>query len=236
MIDLTPLEVRQKKNDFQRSFRGYDAELVNDFLDLVADRMEDLVKQNLRLTDSVDRLEKELDDYRDKEQALSDALLAAQKLREDSRVHAEKESELLIREARRTAEQARDEASRALVREEETLRQVRARRRQLVESFRRLLERELSELEVMEETLELRARGLDGGEEVGSESETGEEAVLEPVAAGRKPTDPEAADSPDPGEEWADADEDETESDEDEDWLSSLVDEGEPSKEQSRSE
>jgi DivIVA domain-containing protein len=40
MIDLTPLEVRQKKGDFRRAVRGYDPELVNDFLDLVADRRE----------------------------------------------------------------------------------------------------------------------------------------------------------------------------------------------------
>ncbi len=157
MIDLTPLEVRQKKGDFRRSFRGYDVELVNDFLDLVADRMEELVKQHMALSDSVESLESELEDYREKERALSEALMTAQKLREDARSHAEKEGELLVREARLTAESARQEASKALAREEETLRQVRARRGQLVQSFRRLLERELGELSVIEESLELEA-------------------------------------------------------------------------------
>ena len=157
MIDLTPLEVRQKKGDFRRAFRGYDAELVNDFLDLVADRMEELVKENMALSDAVESLEQELADYRDKEAALSDALMAAQKLREDARSHAEKESELMLREAKAAAEEARQQAAQSLAREEETLRQVRARRAQLVESFRRLLERELGELAVIEESLELNA-------------------------------------------------------------------------------
>jgi DivIVA domain-containing protein len=157
MIDLTPLEVRQKKGDFRRSFRGYDVELVNDFLDLVADRMEELVKQQMAMTDTVASMEEELEDYRQKERALSEALMTAQKLREDARSHAEKEGELLVREARMTAESARQEASKALAREEETLRQVRARRGQLVQSFRRLLERELGELAVIEESLELEA-------------------------------------------------------------------------------
>lgn len=157
MIDLTPLEVRQKKGDFHRSFRGYDAELVNDFLDLVADRMEELVKQNMDLQDAVGDLREELGEYRKKEQSLSDALMTAQQLRDDARSHAEKEGELLVREARLAAESARQEASKSLAREEETLRQVRARRGQLVESFRRMLERELNELEVIEETLELEA-------------------------------------------------------------------------------
>ncbi len=158
MIDLTPLEVRQKKGDFRRGFRGYDVELVNDFLDLVADRMEELVKENMALTDRVEALEQELVEYREKEAALSDALMAAQRLREDARGHAEKEGELMIREARAEAEEARQAASRALAREEETLRQVRARRSQLVESFRRLLERELNELAVIEESLQLTAK------------------------------------------------------------------------------
>ena len=158
MIDLTPLEVRQKKGDFRRSMRGYDAELVNDFLDLVADRMEELVKENMGLKDRVADMEQELDRFKEKERALSDALMTAQKLREEARSHAEKEGELLVREARTAAESARSEVTRQLAREEETLRQVRARRSQLIDSFRRLLERELSELAVIEEALDLRGK------------------------------------------------------------------------------
>ncbi len=155
MIDLTPLEVRNKRGDFRRSFRGYDVELVNDFLELVADRMEELVKENMNLSDRVEAQTTELNEYRDKEAALTEALMAAQKLREDARRHAEKESELLIREAKLQAEDARQEVARSLAHEEETLRQVRARRAQLVESFRELLKREIGELDVIEETLEL---------------------------------------------------------------------------------
>jgi cell division initiation protein len=157
MIDLTPLEVRQKKGDFRRGMRGYDPELVNDFLDLVADRMEELVKENLSLRDAVESVREEVAAYRKKEQALSEALMTAQKLGEDARGHATRESELILREARAEAESVRDEAARQLMREEEALRHVRARRHQLVESFRRMLERELSELEVIQETLDLDA-------------------------------------------------------------------------------
>lgn len=155
MIDLTPLEVRQKKGDFRRAFRGYDPELVSDFLDLVADRMEELVRENLSLREALESVEEEITTYRQKEQALSDALMTAQKLREDARANVEKETELLVREARIKAEAVRDDVARQMVHEEETLRRLRARRAQLVESFRRLLDRELSELDIIEETLEL---------------------------------------------------------------------------------
>lgn len=180
MIDLTPLEVRLKKGDFRRTMRGYDVELVDDFLDLISDRMEELVKQNRALQESVEALESEVSSYRNKERALSDALMTAQRLREDAKAHAQKEGELLVREARMTAEVAREEATRALAREEEALRQARARRSQMVESFRRLLERELSELDVIEESLELREGGgtpasAAGGPAV-AEADTGPDA------------------------------------------------------------
>ena len=234
MIDLTPLEVRQKKGDFRRAFRGYDVELVNDFLDLVADRMEELVKENMALNDSVEALEQELADYREKETALSEALMAAQKLREDAKAHAEKEGELLIREAKADAEEARQNVSRALAREEDTLRQVRARRAQLVSSFRRLLERELNELAVIEESLELtaeveeaedrRAAGRPAGQaSPATEGDSEDAGAAEPVEgsaedgegngpARRDDAGPDAGDEDAPG-------------DVQEDWLQSLAEE-----------
>lgn len=228
MIDLTPLEVRQKKGDFRSAFRGYDPELVNDFLDLVADRMEELVKRNMELGDRVEALDEELEIYRTKERALSDALMTAQKLREDARSHADKEGELMIREARLAAEAAHQEATRALAREEETLRQVRARRAQLVDSFRRMLERELNELTVIEDTLELEAEAKAPPQRAGGDTtqppdlswEADADADAEPSAAAPEPSGSEPK---------AEAESKELEEDEDpdmqEDWLKSLVEE-----------
>lgn len=47
MIHLTPLDVRKKQGDFRKILRGYDPEEVDTFLDLVAERMEVLVKQKV---------------------------------------------------------------------------------------------------------------------------------------------------------------------------------------------
>lgn len=218
MIDLTPLEVRLKKGDFRRAFRGYETELVNDFLDLVADRMEELVKENMELRDAVESLEAEVVAYREKERNLSEALMTAQRLREDARANAEKEGELMIREARLAAESAREDAVKALAREEEALRHARARRAQLIESFRRLLERELGELEVIERSLELK-KGTGG----------------KPAPAAVRPRTPKAEEKPKPPpEEDAGAPanpagepppEKANEGEVQEDWLSTLVEE-----------
>ena len=67
MIDLTPIDVRKKKGDFKRAVRGYDTDLVDDFLDLVAERLEELVKQKMALTDRLGRIEEQVNEYRQRD-------------------------------------------------------------------------------------------------------------------------------------------------------------------------
>ena len=73
MIDLTPLDVRKKKGDFRRTVRGYDTELVDDFLDMVAERLEELVKQNVALTERSEHLQEQVASFREREKALNEA-------------------------------------------------------------------------------------------------------------------------------------------------------------------
>jgi DivIVA domain-containing protein len=171
MIDLTPLEVRKKKGDFRRVMRGYDPALVDDFLDLVADRLEELVRTNLTLQARVARQDEQVTDYRDRERALTEALVSAQEMREEVRKQAVREAELSTRSAQQHAEQlrakveeevrqlrssAKQEAAQVLSsiqqdrqREEETVRQLRARQHEFLSSYRAFLEQELSELGVI---------------------------------------------------------------------------------------
>ena len=160
MIDLTPLEVRKKKGDFRRAMRGYDPVLVDDFLDLVADRLEELVRENMALHERVGRQDEQVKDYRDRERALTEALVSAQEMREEVRKQAMLEAELAKRTAVQHAEQlrasaeaevrqlrstAQQQASQELSdlkqerqREEQTVRELRARREQFLGNYRAL--------------------------------------------------------------------------------------------------
>jgi DivIVA domain-containing protein len=135
MIDLTPLEVRKKKGDFRRGMRGYDPQSVDDFLDLVADRMEQLVREHVAMTERLSRVEDLVNDYRERERALTEALVTAQEMREEMRKQIEREVELKRREAEADAETIRTEALQTRVREEESLRTLRARQSQLLQSY-----------------------------------------------------------------------------------------------------
>jgi len=155
MIDLTPLEVRKKKEDFRRALRGYEPVDVDTFLELVADRMEQLVRENLALSEKAGRLEEEIAAYRERERALTDALVSAQEMREELRKQAARDAEELRRAAEAEAERLRGGMLQALQREETALREIRARRAQLLQKYRAMLERELSELGVLMQTLEM---------------------------------------------------------------------------------
>jgi cell division initiation protein len=154
MIDLTPLEVRKKKGDFRRVMRGYEAGPVDDFLDLAADRMDELVRENAQLNDRVRRLEEQVRDYRDRERALTEALVTAQEMREEMREQSSREAEIAKREAEAEAERIRHDAELARDRELEAIRQLRERQHQLVAGYRVLLERELAEITVVARSLE----------------------------------------------------------------------------------
>ena len=88
MIDLTPLDVRKKKGDFAKSMRGYEPGPVDHFLDLVAERMEELVRENLGLKERYAQASETLAGYRDRERALNEALVTAQQMREEMRAQA----------------------------------------------------------------------------------------------------------------------------------------------------
>ncbi|UCC83849.1 MAG: DivIVA domain-containing protein [Gemmatimonadota bacterium] len=153
MIDLTPLDVRKKKGDFRRAVRGYDTELVDDFLDMVAERLEELVKQNVALSERAEHLQEQVASYREREKALNEALVTAQQLRSEAQAQADREAELIRREAQSQAERIVEEGQRSYREIARDIEALHTRRRQFVRAFGTLLERYLSELEVEEARL-----------------------------------------------------------------------------------
>ena len=151
MIDLTPLDVRKKKGDFRRVMRGYDADAVDNFLDEVVARMEELVRENQALSAKTGQMTEAIADYRERERAMNDALVSAQQLREGMREQAQREADLVLREARAEGDRIIADAKRQVTMALEALRRVQAQRVRFLRLFRALVERQLSELEQEEE-------------------------------------------------------------------------------------
>ena len=58
---LTPMDIHNK--DFKRSFRGYNEEEIDDFLDKVVNDYEKLFRENDRLKEELARAKKDNEQY-----------------------------------------------------------------------------------------------------------------------------------------------------------------------------
>jgi cell division initiation protein len=107
-MKLTPSDIRHK--EFHRGMRGYTDAEVDEFLDTVADEFERVVKENLDLSDRLERVQQQLEHYRGIEQTLQKTLLAAQQSAEEQRAAAHKEAQLVLRDAETKARETLSEA------------------------------------------------------------------------------------------------------------------------------
>ena len=148
MIDLTPLDVRKKRGDFGKGLRGYDPPEVDGFLELVAERMEELVKENLAFREQVERLGEKVAVQEGREQAVQAALVTAQELRQDVKEQARREADLLEREAQGRIEGMILDSEKLLTEHHNALQELERQRERFLKSFRTLLERQLDTVEV----------------------------------------------------------------------------------------
>jgi DivIVA domain-containing protein len=170
---LTPLDVR--KTEFRKGMRGYDAATVEDFRARVADELERLVREKLLLDERVRALEEQLADYRGREKAMNDALVAAQQLRAETREKAEREAQMIVREAEADAERRLEHARRELERLQASGQQLAQQYAAYLNSLRALVERQKAELETL-----AASEALTFGKIAGSIAPAGAEPGREP--------------------------------------------------------
>jgi cell division initiation protein len=154
MIELTPLDVRKKREDFKRALRGYDPIQVDAFLEVVSERLAQVVREHGSMSDRVENMERQLATYQERERALNEALLAAQELREEARSQAERDAAVRLREAETHAEAILLDADQAIRHSQRRLEDLRARRRHFLKSLRSVMERFEDYLELEETRLE----------------------------------------------------------------------------------
>jgi DivIVA domain-containing protein len=175
---LTPLDVR--RTDFPGALRGYDKARVDEFRDRVANELERLTRVNQELDAKAKGFHEQLRAFRERDKALNEALISAQQLRTDTREQADREAQLIIREAR--AEGVRQvDAARADVRrlagEIESL--ERARRAYLAQ-LRAMVARQLAELDAIPDS----PSGISGGPSGGGTADHGASSTGATMTAG----------------------------------------------------
>lgn len=170
---LTPVDIHNK--EFTKSFRGYNQEDVDDFLDQIVNDYEMLYRDNNQMKKEIELNKKQLDQYHQLEKNLQDTLLVAQRTAdevlntanirgEEVRQAAKQAGDNLKREAELYAEKLKQETERECKRKiDAAALQVRAavaeyerivrERRQFVAKMRNLWHTEIGLLDEASEIL-----------------------------------------------------------------------------------
>ncbi len=113
-MKLTPLDIQQQQ--FRTAFGGFDKKEVDAFLDVLANDVETLMRENNALREEGRRKDAEIQDHRERERTLKETMITATRITEDIKQNARKESEIVVAQAESQAEQIIQNAHTRLVR------------------------------------------------------------------------------------------------------------------------
>ena len=127
MQNLTPLDIQ--KQTFSKSFKGYNAPEVAGYLHLVAEEIEQLIRDLDRVSRENAMLREELHDHNQRERILKDTLMAAQQVSEEIKNNARKEAELIVKDAELLSERLVGQAMSRVADLERTIQDLKIERR-----------------------------------------------------------------------------------------------------------
>lgn len=141
-VNISPLDIQQQQ--FKgKMIGGLDPNDVDSFLQLVANQMENLIRENSDLKDQCRRSAADLDDLRQRETNLRETMLAAQKITEEMKANAQKEANLTVTEAEIKAERLLADAEQRLLQLNTQIHELRREKLQFEASFKSVLENHL---------------------------------------------------------------------------------------------
>jgi cell division initiation protein len=136
-----------KKTDFKKTFRGYDSNEVDAFLETVSLRYERLLEENTNLNDRLKSLSADIEVYKENESTLQKAIVKAQDLAEEILSNAKKRGENIIKEAELNAQKVLQDTDKDIMTRKQELEELKLRNDKLVEDVKLFFMEKLNEME-----------------------------------------------------------------------------------------
>lgn len=143
-----------KKQEFKKSFKGYDVGEVEAYLDTVANELENLFRENESLKEKVNMLEAEKNNlnneiqiYRDNEKTFQKAIVKSQDMSEEVLENAKKRAELITKEAEIMSNKIRLQAKEEIMNLREELEDLRIKNENILEDIKNYLVEKLNSIE-----------------------------------------------------------------------------------------
>jgi cell division initiation protein len=150
-MEMLPNDIRQHK--FRRGMRGYDTDEVDQFLEHVATVLEDALAARRTAELTKERLEQDIQSFRQQEGALKQAVVTVQNAMSQAREANGQELESIRRKAEGDARAILQRAESERQKLELDLHYLRDSRRNFIEQFRAFCEAQLRTLDAVEGTV-----------------------------------------------------------------------------------
>jgi cell division initiation protein len=148
-MKISPMDIQRQ--EFARVMRGYDREEVRTYLNIVAEEVAALQRERDSLDQQVGNMQGLLDEHRQREAILKNTLLTAQRVSEEIREVARKQSENVVKEAEMQADRLLELAQTRAHEVERGILDLRGQRSALRTDIRALVNRLTHLLDLQEE-------------------------------------------------------------------------------------
>ena len=112
-MKLTPMDINNK--EFKRVLRGYSPEEVDEFLDEVVESYEELFKEKSKLEEKLAAASEQINHYSKIETTIQNTLLLAQHAADSAKETAQREADLMLKNANEAAQKILDRANNDIV-------------------------------------------------------------------------------------------------------------------------
>ncbi len=137
-MKMTPLDIQQQQ--FRVRFRGFDMVEVDNFLDLLGNEFEELLKENSQIREEDRRKLERINQLEAGEKELRNTLVSVQRITEEMQNNARKEGELIIEEAKLNARKILEAAQAQALQIEAEINQLKRQRAEFEASLRATVE------------------------------------------------------------------------------------------------
>ena len=142
---IAPIDIAHKI--FHRKMMGFDADEVMDYLRLIADEMENLIKERNSLREALRDKEMAISEYRERDELLKSTITTATRMSERMQTDAEREAKLIINDANQKAEAIIRDARDSLKRIYQEVSDLKRVRMQFENNMRALVQSHLTMIE-----------------------------------------------------------------------------------------
>src|SRR5437868_331322 len=143
-----------KKQEFKKSFKGYDVGEVEAYLDTIANQLEMLNRENEELKEKITALEHdknelntEIQVYRDNEKTFQKAIVKSQDMSEEVLENAKKRAELIIKEAEILSSKTKVTAQEEFMSLRQELEDLRNKNEAIIDDIKNYLSEKLNSIE-----------------------------------------------------------------------------------------